>query len=200
MSSHLECVLRPATIDGTRRRAQSTPMRYSRRSMASRSPLALLALAAVCAPACGHATFPPSAPHPLLGATLPEIHHRQTLDGQPVDAAKLAGHPVLVKFFADYCGPCKETLPAAERVHQAHPDVLFLGIDEDESTETARSVAQRFGLTFPVVHDAGNVLSGRFRVSSMPMTFVADSTGAIRWVGAEGQTEEDIKQAVEAAR
>jgi thiol-disulfide isomerase/thioredoxin len=158
------------------------------------------AVCAVCAAACGHATFPPSAPHPLLGAPLPEIRHRQTLEGVPVEPAQMAGHPVLVKFFADYCGPCKETLPAAERVHQAHPEVFFLGIDEDESTETARSVAARFGLTFPVVHDAGNVLSGRFRVSSMPMTFVADSTGAIRWVGAEGQTEEDIKQAVEAAR
>ena len=56
------------------------------------------------------------------------------------------------------------------------------------------------GLSFPVVHDASNVLAGRFRVSSMPMTFVADATGMIRWVGAEGQTEGDLRQAVQAAR
>jgi cytochrome c biogenesis protein CcmG/thiol:disulfide interchange protein DsbE len=162
--------------------------------------LLVVALVVAAGAACsGPASFPPSAAHPLLAKPLPEIHHRQTLDGQPLDATQLAGKPVLVKFFADYCQPCKETLPAAERVHQSHPEVAFLGIDEDESLETASALAQRYGLTFPVVHDQGNVLSGRFRVSSMPMTFVADAKGVGRWVGGEGQTEDDLKRAVEAA-
>ena len=160
--------------------------------------LALLALA--CAACAGPAVFPPSASNPLLGKPLPAIHHRQTLDGRPVDAAGLAGKPVLVKFFADYCVPCKETLPAAERVHESHPEVAFLGIDEDESTETASTLAQRYGLTFPIVHDEANILSGRFRVSSMPMTFVADSSGVVRWVGGAGQTEDDLRRAVAAVR
>jgi len=164
------------------------------------SPRLGLALPLLAAIACGHAAYPPSSQHPLLAKPLPEIRHRQTLDGQAFDASQLQGKPVLVKFFADYCQPCKETLPAAERVHHAHPDVAFLGIDEDESAETASALAQRFGLTFPVVHDQGNVLSGRFRVSSMPMTFVADASGLVRWVGGEGQTEDDLRNAVEAAR
>jgi cytochrome c biogenesis protein CcmG, thiol:disulfide interchange protein DsbE len=163
-----------------------------------RSPLALVPLVALAA-ACGPPSFPASATHPLLGAHLPEIR-RQSLDGHAVGGGTLTGTPVLVKFFADYCQPCKETLPAAERVHEAYPDVAFVGVDEDESSETARDVARRYGLSFPVVHDASNVLAGRFRVSSMPMTFVADSTGMIRWVGAEGQTEGDLRQAVQAAR
>jgi hypothetical protein len=69
------------------------------------------------------------------------------------------------------------------------------------STRTrAASLAQRYGLSFAVVHDEGNVLSGRFRVSTMPTTFVADSTGVVRWVGGEGQTEDDLRRAIEAAR
>jgi thiol-disulfide isomerase/thioredoxin len=136
----------------------------------------------------------------LLGAPLPEIHHRESVDGHLVDGGMLAGSPVLVKFFADYCQPCKDTLPAAERIHEAYPDVMFVGIDEDESSEAAKAVASRYGLTFPVVHDGSNVLAGRFRVSSMPMTFVADGAGVIRWVGAEGQTEDDLRRAVQAAR
>jgi thiol-disulfide isomerase/thioredoxin len=145
-------------------------------------------------------TYPPSAQHALLSQPLPEIKHRETLDGQAFDTARMTGKPVLIKFFADYCRPCKETLPAAERVHQANPDVLFVGIEEDEDPDVARSVVRRYGLTFPVIHDRANVLSGRFRVSAMPMTFVADSSGVIRWVGREGQTEEDIQRAVGAAR
>jgi cytochrome c biogenesis protein CcmG, thiol:disulfide interchange protein DsbE len=148
---------------------------------------------------CRPAAYPPSAEQPLYGKPLPAIHHRTTLDGHAFDSDELAGKPVLVKFFADYCLPCRETLPAAERVHEAHPDVVFLGIDEDETAETAQSLAQHYGLTFPVVHDEGNVLSGRFRVSVLPMTFVADRTGVVRWVGADGQTEEELRNAVETA-
>jgi thiol-disulfide isomerase/thioredoxin len=128
------------------------------------------------------------------------MHHRRTLDGQPLDEGQLAGKVVLVKFFADYCAPCRATLPAAEKIHEAHPDVTFIGVDEDESAETAASLSQRYALSFPVVHDEGNVLSGRFRVSTMPTTFVADASGIVRWVGGEGQTEEQLRRAVEAAR
>ncbi len=160
----------------------------------------LVAIGAALAPGCGHAGYPATTPHALLGQPLPSIQHRRTLDGQPFDAARLAGKPAVVKFFADYCVPCKATLPAAERVHEAHPEVSFVGVDEDESVETARAVAERYAVSFPVLHDAGNVLSGRFRVSTLPMTFVVDSTGVIRWVGAEAQTEQELQQAVEAAR
>ncbi|HEY3816380.1 MAG TPA: TlpA disulfide reductase family protein [Polyangiaceae bacterium] len=159
----------------------------------------LAVLAALAGPGCGPPAFPVSASHPLLGAHLPEIH-RQSLDGHTVDKGSLTGTPVLVKFFADYCQPCKETLPAVERIHEAYPDVMFVGVDEDESGETAKDVARRYGLSFPVIHDASNVLAGRFRVSTMPMTFVADPSGTIRWVGAEGQTEQELRQAVQAAR
>lgn len=162
-------------------------------------PSAAVTLATL-AVACTRAGYPPSAPSPLLARPLPQIAHRQTLDGRPFNTAELVGKPILVKFFATYCKPCEETLPAAERVHQAHPEVAFIGIDEDESPDAARDFVLRLGLTFPVVHDDSNVLSGRFRVSSMPMTFVADAAGVIRWVGAAGQTEDDLLRAVEAAR
>jgi thiol-disulfide isomerase/thioredoxin len=159
-----------------------------------------LAVALVLALACGHAAFPPSAASPLLGQPLHAIHRRQTLDGAAFDASQFAGRTVLVKFFAEYCKPCRETLPAAERVHQARPEVAFLGVDEDDSEEVATSLVRGLGITFPVVVDTANVLSGRFRVASMPATFVADATGVIRWVGGEDQSEDDLLRAVDAAR
>jgi thiol-disulfide isomerase/thioredoxin len=154
----------------------------------------------VASSACAHPAYPPAITSPLLGHPLPEIHHGETLDGQTFDSGQLAGRPALVKFFADYCEPCKRSLPAAERLHEAHPEITFVGIDEDENPETARGVIQRYGLTFTVVHDRANVLSGRFRVRTMPTTFVADASGTIRWVGGEEQTEESLRAAVEAAR
>lgn len=161
--------------------------------------LASAAVTAIVTAGCGHPEYPRSAAHPLLGGPLPEIHHGKTLDGRALAGTEFVGKPVVVKFFADYCEPCKKSLPEAERVHASHPALVFVGVDEDEAVETAAAVAQRFGLTFAVVHDRGNVLAARFRVRTMPMTFVADAAGVIRWVGDERQTEEDLTRAVDAA-
>ena len=149
---------------------------------------------------CGHPAFPPSMGHHLLGQPLPEMHTREWLNGGPVEKPQLEGKVVVVKFFADYCVPCKETLPAAERVHQSHDGVVFIGVSEDQDSETASKVIQQFGLTFPVAYDRSKMFAGRFRVSEIPCTFVADKTGVVRWIGGEGQSEADLKQAIEAAQ
>jgi peroxiredoxin len=125
---------------------------------------------------------------------------RETLDGKAVDTATFGGHEVVVKFFAEYCEPCKRTLPAAEEIHRSHPEVAFLGVSEDESGDVAQRVVAQYQLTFPVVVDRSHILAGRFRVTDMPVTFVADSRATIRWVGDERQTPQDIGRAVDAYR
>jgi cytochrome c biogenesis protein CcmG, thiol:disulfide interchange protein DsbE len=166
-----------------------------------RSLLAALALALALAPllaGCGAAPMPPSIPHALAGQPLPEFQ-RRAIDGAPVDTKSLHGHVLVVKFFAKYCEPCKKTLPAVEALSKSHGDVAFVGIAEDEHESDVNEVIATFHLTFPVVHDAGQTLAGRYRVSEMPVTFVADKQGSIKWVGGPGQTEEDLTAAIEAA-
>jgi thiol-disulfide isomerase/thioredoxin len=154
--------------------------------------------ASACVVGCGGASAPPaSAASPLLDKPLPTFS-RKDLGGEKVDIAALKGKVVVVKFFAKYCEPCKRTLPAAEKLHHARPDVAFVGIDEDDSEGKAREVVSQFGLTFPVVHDASNVLSGRFRVSDLPVVFVADREGNVRWIGGPEQGEDELGRAVEA--
>ena len=157
---------------------------------------------------CGPAAMPPSytqnplAPSgPLAAQTkpLPEIK-RRTLEGATFDTAAVRGRQVVVvKFFAKYCEPCTRSLPWFERFAKEHADVAVLGIAEDERESDVRDVATAFGLTFPIVHDTGNALSGRFRVTDMPITFVADKSGRIRWVGCPDQTEADLEAAISAS-
>jgi peroxiredoxin len=148
---------------------------------------------------CGGVAPPPaSAPSPLAGKPMPDFH-RPTLDGKTVDTKGLRGRVVVVKFFADYCVPCKKTLPAAQSLHESDPNVAFVGISEDESADTALSVTRRYALTFPVVHDSGQVLSGRYRVSDLPRTFVAGPDGTVRWVGGADQEPDALERAVKAA-
>src|SRR5438094_7759049 len=113
---------------------------------------------ASAATGCGGApALPASSSSQLLRHPMPRFQ-RPTLDGATFDTSAHTDGVVVVKFFAQYCEPCRRTLPAAEKLHRDRPDIVFVGISEDESDGVARELVQRHGLTFPVVHDAGNVL------------------------------------------
>jgi peroxiredoxin len=158
----------------------------------------VLALGLAALGCAGPPGMPASAPSALAGKPLPSFS-RRTLTGEAVDTKALAGRVVVVKFFAEYCAPCKKTLPAAQALSRAHPEVAFIGVSEDEHASTAMELTQRYALSFPVIHDSGQVLSGRFRVNEMPATFVAGRDGVVRWVGGENQSEGALGEAIEAA-
>jgi peroxiredoxin len=141
--------------------------------------------------------LPASAPSALLALTMPDFR-RATLDGTSLDTAALRGRPLVIKFFAEYCAPCGQSLSQIERLHRGQPDVAFVGVCEDETEASAFRVRARLGLSFPIVHDRDHGLSGRFRVTELPMTFVVDRRGIVRWV-AETR-EEDLERAIAAVR
>jgi cytochrome c biogenesis protein CcmG/thiol:disulfide interchange protein DsbE len=170
--------------------------------MLRRTLSAVLVAALVVVPSCekkGPATMPPSMQSALLGQPVPELS-RPSLAGGQIDVTTMRGKIVVVKFFAEYCEPCKVTLPEAQSLSVKQTDVVFVGVSEDEYEQKARDVVAQYGLSFPIVHDRGNVLAGRFRVHEMPATFVVDTTGVIRWVGGPGQAEGDLAKAISAVR
>jgi peroxiredoxin len=123
---------------------------------------------------------------------------RKAIDGRAIDAARLDGKTVVVKFFAQYCEPCTRTLPAAQSLSTERPDVVVIGVAEDEDETVVRGLVSTYGLSFPIVHDRGRVLAGRFRVTELPATFVAGADGKLRWVGGPEQRPSDLERAVEA--
>lgn len=164
----------------------------------ARALLALVALVLLSGCA-GAPALPRTQSSPLLDGALPRVAG-PTLAGTRFDAEALSGRIVVIKFFADYCEPCKRTLPEAERLSREHREVTFVGVSEDEHAEAARSLTERYGLTFAVVHDASGALRGRFRVSELPVTFLADRRGIVRWVGGAEQSDGDLARAIEAVR
>jgi peroxiredoxin len=137
-----------------------------------------------------------SAPSTLLGKPAPEFV-RTALDGTKLEPTTMRGKVVVLEFFAAYCVPCRAAMPAAEAAHRERPAALFVGVSEDDTAETAASVAKSFGVTFPVVHDQGKVLAGRLRVSDLPATVVIDATGVVRWVGADASTSEELARVID---
>jgi peroxiredoxin len=154
-----------------------------------------------CAPtstpaaASSPATSSGSCPNRLEGTAAPDFS-RPDLDGKRVALSAARGHVAVVKFIAKYCVPCRRTLPAIQRLHIEHPDVMIVGVSEDETEDDARAVVALYKLTFPIIHDRGSVLAGRYRVTDLPVTFVIDRTGNVSWVGGPEKTENELTSAI----
>jgi cytochrome c biogenesis protein CcmG/thiol:disulfide interchange protein DsbE len=161
---------------------------------------AVSAAAAVAALGCAHPSpelaAPPSSPSRLLGQASPALRG-QTVTGEPFDMVQAAGRVLVVEFFAAYCAPCRRSLPRAQALHRRRPEVAVLGVSLDETPGQARALARQYGLTFPVVHDGGHLLAGRFRVAELPASFVIDRQGRVAWAGGGDQPDDALPRAAE---
>jgi cytochrome c biogenesis protein CcmG/thiol:disulfide interchange protein DsbE len=153
----------------------------------------------VAGAACRPGEMPPSAPTSLLGQPAPEFS-RRGLDGRPVDLAALRGKVVVLEIFARYCEPCWKHLPKVQRWAARRGDVAVIGIGADEFASDTAAMVQALGVEFPVVHDAGLVLTARLRVDKIPTTLVLDRAGRVRWRSFPGDGVGAMDQAVEAVR
>lgn len=149
--------------------------------------------------ACGGAQMPPSATGPALGRPLPEFT-RRSLDGATISSISLRGKIVVVEFFAQYCKPCWKALPQVQKLVAGDAEVAVIGVGEDEFASDTNLMARQIGLTFPVVHDAGNALAGRFRVHQLPATLVLDRNGVVRWQARPGDGVAELRRVVAALR
>jgi len=137
--------------------------------------------------ACGGNPAQPAAPSPST---------QSSLLGKPATAGKV----VVVKFVAKYCEPCTRTLPAIERLHAKHPEIQIIAISEDEREAEAKELVATYHLTFPMVHDNQQVLSARYRMRELPVTYILDGKGNVAWVGGPEKSEADLVTAIETAR
>jgi thiol-disulfide isomerase/thioredoxin len=104
------------------------------------------------------------------------------LDGHQVSLADYAGQVVLLNFWATWCPPCKEEIPAIEKAYQAHrvDGFMVLGINEGEALEVVRAFADELGITYPVLIDKRGEAAARYRRRGLPLTVIVDRDGVIQ--------------------
>lgn len=104
------------------------------------------------------------------------------LDGTSYTLSDIHDRPVLINFWATWCGPCRTEMPVIEDAYQAHKaqGLIVLAIDVEENSEVAEVFAGWLGITFPVLDDATGVVSRRYRVSALPTSFFVDGDRVVR--------------------
>lgn len=126
-----------------------------------------------------------------LDFTLPD------LQGKPVTLSLLRGCVVILEFWASWCGPCRTTLPKVldlAKKYQAK-GLKVIGVSLDARAEDAKRFLEENGFNFTTLWgsfwDARQVAE-KYGVRAIPMTFLIDRQGIIRYVGHPAYLTEDL--------
>ncbi|MFU8839803.1 MAG: TlpA family protein disulfide reductase [Nitriliruptoraceae bacterium] len=124
----------------------------------------------------------------------------QTLDGEQLALADLAGDPVVVTFWASWCGTCKQDMPAIQRLADrwGPRGVSVIGIVIDDELGAAQAVAAEHQLRYPSAFDAAGEVARAYAVTGTPETYLigADGRIAAMWIGPLRAAELELQLAI----
>jgi thiol-disulfide isomerase/thioredoxin len=104
-------------------------------------------------------------------------------EGKQVSLADLKGQVVMINFWASWCGPCRQEFPALDQIYAKYKPMGFALVAINVESEKAD--AERFlgatPVSFPILFDPDNKVSGSYGVSAMPTTVLVDRQGRVRW-------------------
>jgi len=130
----------------------------------------------------------------LTEGKLAPVFSAKLLDGTSVSLRNEIGNVVILNFWATWCEPCRQEMPAFETYYKIHRSegLRVITISMDESTEDA--AVQKFMSQFTFVgafsRDAN--FKGYGRIWRMPMTFIIDRKGILRKDGSVGESKMDL--------
>ena len=100
-----------------------------------------------------------------------------------VDRDGAAGMPVVLNFWASWCGPCRIEMPYFERTSLKYADrAAVLGVNQAESAETITTFQQSMHVTYPLLVDEDWVVNNLYGISNRPTTVFIDGKGVVREV------------------
>ena len=120
------------------------------------------------------------------------------MDGNEVTLASFFGKPIVLNFWASWCGPCKMEMPDIQKFYEEYgEDIHFLLVSVDDSLDTAKAFISENGYTFPVYFDASSMGAYTYGASSIPLTFFIDAEGNLTAYYMGAMSEGILQQGVD---
>lgn len=105
------------------------------------------------------------------------------LDGTTVKLSDLKGKPVLINFWATWCGPCVGEMPAFQRLMKDYGGKFnMIAVNAGEDSDTVKDFISSNKYTFPVALDENYDIASLYPTNGIPYTVVVDGNGKITHV------------------
>lgn len=106
----------------------------------------------------------------------------QSLGGETYTLSDLRGQWVMLNFWATWCGPCVDEMPALQQIARENSeDVLLLGINFHESADDVQTFVEQNRLTFPMLINPTDGMIADYSVQGLPQTVLIDPEGRLVW-------------------
>ena len=119
--------------------------------------------------------------HPAPNFSLALLHPENGKSALSLSSFK--GKAVVLNFWASWCDPCKEEAPLLEsswkHAQAQGKDVVFLGIDYQDSNNNGLSFLQLYSITYPIVMDTDGSAAIKYGVTSLPQTIFINRNGTV---------------------
>jgi cytochrome c biogenesis protein CcmG/thiol:disulfide interchange protein DsbE len=125
-------------------------------------------------------TDPQAIRSPLVGQVAPSFALREAGANRTLDLTSLRGKPVILNFWATWCGPCYIEHPVlVESSRRLGSDVQFIGVVFDDTEEKILKFLRENGTSYPTVLDDNGKTAIAYGVGGVPETFFIDASGKI---------------------
>lgn len=106
------------------------------------------------------------------------------LEGNEVHLSDFFGKPIIVNFWASWCGPCKMEMPDFDTAYSTYKDdIVFLMVNMTDGSRETVEVASAFiadsGYSFPVYYDTDYSAAITYSVSSLPTSYFLNAQGEL---------------------
>ena len=123
-------------------------------------------------------------------------------DGNRIKLSDMRGKPVVLNFWASWCGPCKSEMPDFEEAYKEYgDDITFMIVNltdgKNETVDTAQAFIDSQGYTFPVYFDTDSNGAAAYGVSSIPVTYFIDAQGYLVAYGRGALNGETLKSGID---
>ena len=116
---------------------------------------------------------------PEIGQAAPDFEYTLS-DGTTHKLSDLHGKKVLVNFWATWCAPCLEEMPALQKSLQSYGDtVVILGVNKLEQAAVIGPFADQHQISFPLIANPTGDISDRYGAKNIPVSYFINSDGTI---------------------
>jgi len=115
-------------------------------------------------------------------------------DGRTLSLHDLHGQPVMLNFWATWCGPCRVEMPDIVELHESNDELVVVAVNQMEEQDKIVGFVEEFQMSMPVAVDKNGEMRRLYEIRGMPTSIFIDRDGRIDTVWSGPLTADKLQE------